>query len=564
MERNSSYTFNVSISGVDNIIVEAKQENDNQEQPGSEGVVMEYGTSGKTLSLDSHYEHMVMRFWQNDIKILREKGLGYIYKISDLGRQSDVMMVTDKVAGNLNGADTDWVEFAIGGTYSAEPSERGTAVAYPGKGKPSLYTIDSFLKLLYDNAYTDTFWTGGSASNRYIDVTCFVDENYYPDKVWSEYVNDVPKRTFYVANTVSESKDNRSTYATVAFGFSQYNIQTFYDRAQAGDITAYGCETTNDEAGKGFTVAPVSKGTDSWNGRNNLLEDIKDNTASSSYRISWKDLEANKSFYRACMSRNRDLNGDGVIDDDEIRWYAPTVDQYAGFWLGENVLSTDSRLYNKQTSSLGTNPGLENGNRMIYWTSTSTLCDYLAEEGMSTGKDLTGKWSAKYVRCVRTLQSHEVGYDKIPDEYYTFDTQDGYKKISFDKIDASALNISGEQGELNDHNERQDDNKPAKSFLVASETLSGTTMQEVIEGKYTCAQDYTFDSNYKWRVPNQRELVMLYLTGLVDDTTTCRTRFSNLDYRYGWQYSKIRGLLYMLFPAKQTESAKVRCISVLQ
>lgn len=66
VERNSSYTFNVSISGVDNIIVEAKQENDNQEQPGSEGVVMEYGTSGKTLSLDSHYEHMVMRFWQND------------------------------------------------------------------------------------------------------------------------------------------------------------------------------------------------------------------------------------------------------------------------------------------------------------------------------------------------------------------------------------------------------------------------------------------------------------------------------------------------------------------
>ena len=564
VERNSSYTFNVSISGVDNIIVEAKRENDTQEQPGSEGVVMEYGTSGKTLSLDSHYEHMVMRFWQNDIKILKEKGLGYIYKISDLGRQSDVMMVTDKVAGNLHGADTDWVEFAIGGTYSAEPSERGTAVAYPGKGKPSLYTIDSFLKLLYDNASADTFWTGGSASNRYIDVTCFVDENYYPDKVWSEYVNDVPKRTFYVANTVSESKDNRSTYATVAFGFSQYNIQTFYDRAQAGNITAYGCETTNDEAGKGFTVAPVSKGTDSWNGRNNLLEDIKDNTASSSYRISWKDLESNKSFYRACMSRNRDLNGDGVIDDDEIRWYAPTVDQYAGFWLGENVLSTDSRLYNKQTSSLGTNPGIENGNRMIYWTSTSTLCDYLAEEGMSTGKDLTGKWSAKYVRCVRTLQSHEVGYDKIPDEYYTFDTQDGYKKISFDKIDASALNISGEQGELNNHNERQDDNKPAKSFLVASETLSGTTMQEVIEGKYTCAQYYTFDSNYKWRVPNQRELVMLYLNGLVDDTTTCRTCFSNLAYRYGWQYSKSKGLLYMLFPAKQTESAKVRCISVLQ
>ena len=35
-------------------------------------------------------------------------------------------------------------------------------------------------------------------------------------------------------------------------------------------------------------------------------------------------------------------------------------------------------------------------------------------------------------------------------------------------------------------------------------------------------------------------------------------------YRYGWQYSKSKGLLYMLIPAKQTESAKVRCITVLQ
>ena len=74
VERNSTYTFNISISGVDNIIVEAKQENESQEQPGAEGIVMEYGTAGKTLSLDSHYEYMVMRFYKNDIKMLKEKG----------------------------------------------------------------------------------------------------------------------------------------------------------------------------------------------------------------------------------------------------------------------------------------------------------------------------------------------------------------------------------------------------------------------------------------------------------------------------------------------------------
>lgn len=562
VERNSTYTFNVSISGVDNIIVEAKQENKSQEQPGAEGIVMEYGTAGKTLSLDSHYEYMVMRFYRNDIKMLKEKGLGYVYQISDLGNQSDVMMVTDKVTGNLNGATTDWVEFAIGGTYSSDPTARGTAVAYPGKGEPSLYTINSFLKLLYDNAGVDSFWKDGSASNPYVDVTCFIDENYYSDRAWSEYVNDVPKRTFYVANSVSESKDNRSVYATVAYGLSQCNIQTFYDRAQAGTVVAYGCETTNDEAGKGFLAGPVSSGTDDWNGRNNQISDL----SKSNYRISWKDLASNNRFYRACMSRNRDLNGDGVIDDNEIRWYAPTLKQYAGLWLGESVISTDSRLFNKPTSILGTNPynNTAGGNRMIYWTSTKILCDYFAEEGMATNSATSGEWSATYLRCVRNLQSYDEGYGyaKTPSEYYTRTKQDGYTKLSLDKIDASALNVSGEQGELNDHNERQDDNKPAKSFLVASQTLSGTTMQSVVEGSYTCAKNYTYDSRYKWRVPNQREFILMYLADYIPTNATCRTGFSNSSFRYGWEFNG--RLITMWYPEQKNKPAIVRCISVLQ
>lgn len=564
VERNSTYTFNVSISGVNNIIVEAKQENESQEQPGAEGIVMEYGTAGKTLSLDSHYEYMVMRFYMNDIKNLKDKGLGYVYQISDLGNQSDVMMVTDKVTGNLNGATTDWVEFAIGGTYSSSATERGTAAVYPGKGKSSLYNINSFLKLLYDNADVNTFWTGGSKTNPYIDVTCFVDENYYPSKSWNEYVNDVPKRTFYVANSVSESKDNRSVYATVAYGLNQCNIQTFYDRAKAGTVVAYGCETTNDEAGKGFSASPVSSGTDSWNGRNNQVRDLVKYSIFSSYRISWKDLASNKSFYRACMSRNRDLNGDGVIDDNEIRWYAPTLKQYAGLWLGESVIRTDSRLFNKPTSILGTNPSdnAAGGNRMIYWTSTNNVCDYFAEEGMATNNATSGVWSASYLRCVRNLQSYDEGYDKTPSDYYTSTTQDGYTKLSLDRIDASALNVSGEQGELNNHNERQDDNKPAKSFLVASQILSGATMQNVVEGSYTCAKNYTYDSGYKWRVPNQREFILMYLAGQGATYSTCRTGFSNSAFRYGWQSNG--SLITMLAPKEKTNTVKVRCISVLQ
>ena len=42
--------------------------------------------------------------------------------------------------------------------------------------------------------------------------------------------------------------------------------------------------------------------------------------------------------YRACMSRNRDENGNGRIDADEVKWYLATVDQYKGLWIGEDLL----------------------------------------------------------------------------------------------------------------------------------------------------------------------------------------------------------------------------------
>ncbi len=31
---------------------------------------------------------------------------------------------------------------------------------------------------------------------------------------------------------------------------------------------------------------------------------------------------------RACMSRNRDLNGNGTIEANEVKWYMASVDQY--------------------------------------------------------------------------------------------------------------------------------------------------------------------------------------------------------------------------------------------
>lgn len=596
--RNSMYTFNITVAGVNKIIVEAKKEGN--EQPGAEGVVMEYGKMGKNLTLDSHYEYMVMRFYQNNIQELKKEGKGYFYQVYALGKHTDVINVGATTDGNKNNVDTSWIQFAIkcsrdnsSSEYSTDKTSRGTACSYPGTEYSSdLYTVDNFLKYLYDNAESTSIWTGSDSKGNYVDATCFVSENYYKDRSWDEYVNDVDKRAFYVANQIWVSEDKRSVYAEAQYGLTQHNIQTFYDRSQAGSVTAYGCETINDEensdgnGGSNYNIKDKgdgSYGNEYWDGRANMKEDIFD-TYGKPVKT-WDDLKNPKdnlylSLRIACMRRNRDLNGDGKISDDEIRWYAPATQQYAGLWIGEEIMSSESKLFNKSTKELIIDiPPKESSKRMIYYSSTRDAESFLSEEGMATSNanNANGSYSPKYVRCVRNLKSWDRGYDKTPDPYYSY--IDSTKTVTLDKVDEDALNITGEQRELFDHTERDEGNKPAKKFTIAANIwkdyydYNGTTMKptvvNVYTGKYQCYGHYSENNGEKnWRVPNQREFCIMAMVAPYDvKYKTCRTHFSNMNFRQSWTFNHINdgskndGVVTMSLPL---QTWGVRCIKVLK
>lgn len=564
VERNCKYTYNITVAGVDKIIVEATKEEGKELQPGAEGVVLEYGATGKNMTLDSHYEYMVMRFYQKDIQALQAAGKGYYYQVYALGKHTDVINVGATTKGEDNGVDTSWIQFAIkcsrdgtSSTYSPDRTNRGTACSYPGTENSSdLYTVEEFLKYLYKNAGSN-IWTKSDSKGKYIDATCFISENYYEKLTWNQYVNDVDKRAFYVANEVKTSYDGRSVYAITQYGLTQYNIQTFYDRSKAGNITAYGCETINDEEGKNFSVTgggsqTASNGTDIWNGRTNMLEDINNESDT------WEKLKNNKSLIKACMSRNRDLNGDGYISDDEIRWYAPTISQYIGIWIGEEIISGESKLFNKATTTLSTSN--DPGCRMLYYSSTYNQNTYFSEEGLATNHN-SSSYPPKLVRCLRNLKSNDVGYDQTPDTYYTYKNS----VVTLNNVDEKALNTSGDQGELNAHNERSALNKPAKKFKISKDKYYGEgygvtpTQEHVVDGTFTC-YNYHEEGDKKWRVPNQRELSVMYL---VDKTkikdTYCRTKFSNPDFRKSWTYD---GSIFTMNVNSWTATGSVRCIKV--
>lgn len=567
VERNCKYTYNITVAGVDKIIVEATKEEGKELQPGAEGVVLEYGATGKNMTLDSHYEYMVMRFYQDDIQKLKRAGKGYFYQVYALGNHTDVINVGATTVGKDNGVDTSWIQFAIkcrrdnsSSKYSEDKTNRGTACSYPGtKYATDLYTVDNFLKYLYDNANSNSIWTGYDYNKGYyVDATCFISENYYKNLTWNQYVNDVDKRAFYVANEVETSNDGRSVYAKTQYGLTQYNIQTFYDRSKAGSITAYGCETINDEEGKDFSVNGGgskynSDGTDKWNGRANMVADINKRSDT------WDNLKGNKSLIKACMSRNRDLNGDGKISDDEIRWYAPTIDQYIGIWIGEEIMSREAKLFNRATSTLE-----GEGDRMLYYSSINNQNTYFSEEGMATNHYTS--WNTYYppklVRCLRNLKSNNEGYNSRPDEYYTYNATNS--TVTLDKVDEKALNTTGDQGELNEHEERSAVNKPARSFRIAANTYpeqnsSKSSMENVVYGKFKCSGKY-YEGDYKWRVPNQREMSVMYIINPSKiQNTYCRTKFSNLNFRKSWTYTSV---FTMATNWSDKSLGKVRCIKV--
>lgn len=571
VERNCKYTYNITVAGVDKIIVEAKKES-GADQPGAEGVVLEYGATGKNMTLDSHYEYMVMRFYQDDIQKLKRADKGYFYQVYALGNHTDVINVGATTVGKDNGVDTSWIQFAIkcsrdesSSKYSTDKTSRGTACSYPGKKYASdLYTVDRFLRYLYDNAES-SIWTKSDSKGKYIDATCFINENYYKNLTWNQYVNNVDKRAFYVANEVKTSNDGRSVYAQTQYGLTQYNIQTFYDRSKAGSITAYGCETINDEEGKDFSVNGGgskynSSGTDTWNGRTNMVADINKSSDT------WETLKTNKSLIKACMSRNRDLNGDGKISDDEIRWYAPTISQYIGIWIGEEIMSGESKLFNRETSTLK-----GESDRMLYYSSTNGQNTYFSEEGLATNHYTSGNtyYPPKLVRCLRNLKSNDMGYNRTPAKYYTYESS----VVTLNNVDEKALNTSGEQGELNAHTERSALNKPAKKFKISNEKYYGEgytdwrgnwhwtgvtpTQEHVVDGTFKCYNNYE-EGDKKWRVPNQRELSVMFLVDKDKITNTyCRTIFSNTNFRKSWTYSSN---IFTMDVNKWNATGSVRCI----
>lgn len=428
--------------------------------------------------------------------------------------------------------------------------------------------------------------------------TAFVNENYYlrhpltgaEVDTWSVMTNKIP-REMIIAMSTQTSEDGNSSYSKIHSYISQLAMQTFYND-RVSSLNAFGIETYNETPLRFVFGTP--KSTDDLsdtNGRENQKTLIG---YSQSGRINWSsyiDYQNNgwtasvgtnrsshklstaaysvQAAYSACMSRNRDLNGNGRIDEDEIRWFLPSLNEYIRMGIGANGISSAAQLYmgDKTTMTKGDYPSSYITDGSLYYTSSadSRRVYWAVEKGSYGAIDsYYDKGTPLPVRCIRNLPANGTGTDvsKIngvtSDATYKYYENNSPKLLVFKDRLIPSLYRQRVSGSLNVHNEDDDANSfydgifVAENFVRTGNAWQGYTYNfgNIIgyNGRMTNPCSTYSEGGYtNWRVPNLVELSAMNAAELLtpkpngygDKDVACCTQFTNLKVRYGFGFSTL-------------------------
>lgn len=429
--------------------------------------------------------------------------------------------------------------------------------------------------------------------------TAFVNENYYlrhpltgaKTDTWSVMTNKIP-REMIIAMSTQTSEDGNSSYSKIHSYISQLAMQTFYND-RVSSLNAFGIETYNETPLRFVFGTPKSTSnlsdTDGRENQKTLIGysqygtywssyiDYQNNgwTASvgtnrSSHKLS-ADAYSVQAAYSACMSRNRDLNGNGQIDEDEIRWFLPSLNEYIRMGIGSNGISSAAQLYmgDKTTMTKGNYPSSYITDGSLYYTSSadSRRVYWAVEKGSYGAIDsYYDKGTPLPVRCIRNLPANGTGTDvsKIDgvtsDATYKYYENNSPKLLVFKDRLIPSLYRQRVSGSLNVHNEDDDANSfydgifVAENFVRTGNAWQGYTYTynfgNIIgyNGRMTNPCSTYSEGGYtNWRVPNLVELSAMNAAGLLtpkpngygDNDVACCTQFTNLKVRYGFGFSTL-------------------------
>lgn len=481
--RNNRYIYTVTVNGVDDLIVEVTTKD--TELWGGEGDM--YLSDDEIMTFDAHYGTTIISFKKTAIQNLINN---YGGDLDNFKENFKIQAATPKNNFDLEGTkDIDWV------TFKRNTEGRDNFMPYKENEADQPMNADKFKQDLYDVAMDKT------NTDDVIYYTCFIDEYFYPDLKLKEFVNQKSRTiqigTDYQKNTTPSSS---SSISKAAYTFSQKSIWTVYDLDKLDNntsINGWGSESVME----GESIDRFSNSTYTNKNTNSLLQGYSNMKGLIGNNCSWDKLVefktnqvTEKTVEYACLNRNRDLNGNGQIDDDEIRWYLPALNQYVGFWMGLDALPVEVRLY----------PYTDRSDRnFIYLTSTvvkgNGLRVFWANQGSNTGyygANNSDDGPRPY-RCVRNLRS--VTGDVVDFVVRSSEYGDGlYQYYTLEYLNPVAIRDNVSQP-LRSHTHIEEENRlPYKFELNKGYAGIGTS---TVPLKDPCPEN--------WRLPNQRELTIL-------------------------------------------------------
>lgn len=490
-----------------------------EDEPGAEGMV--YIAKESIYTFDAHYGQRVFCF---DAAYIDPDAVTWYVK-TPFGKEGTPEKIGDTEIPS--GMDYEWVHFMVNNvaatdafsyTYGGKTNTTSSPYApapyshnnlrYPGDQSSRLMNVVQFVEYVKtqkrnqaagrDNDFHTEFdqdwfdWYNKNNPDAQVSdpatlidgkpgpwfrdriyVTVFVDEFYYEvdpitgekdPQLWKRFVNQ-PNRLMHVLCDNKKSLDKASSSTGSVVTICQRSIQTPYNINDPELVSAWGCETEDENADSYMWFYPGENKSNKKSGSfgnsstyNGLYNTVRlwgcvSGTGSSWNSLKWTDyldydrpndcqdgrgycvhfLKDDKAcFQYSAMMRNRDNNGNGIIDMDEVRWYDASIGQLEFLFFGELGLADDAKLYPRKYSSAEKDDKYPSGHpyagcpKWALHVISSTNYEGLnkprvlwAEEGVSISAYWQWKDSYSYsVKCVRNL-----GYPTGSIDYFVNDDE---------------------------------------------------------------------------------------------------------------------------------------------
>ncbi len=565
VNRNEFQKYTVTIRGISSITKEVYADVDQQinggDVPGAEGTLLQDANS---FMLDAHYERVRIQIEPEKYESLKSGTHSVVINTPKTQRTYRTVVLEkngDKYeikSPSEKEDDIYWITFIKPDNIELVPKydEEKAGDILDFLTDPDKYCVQSETgKPYYTYAYVDEYFYEDIHPKEFVNT---MERSFILDPSNKKESKD--ETSVLYETTVFEV-----TQRSIKSSFDMEKIGP-------GD-TPYGIETWNETGGLEWNLKNPSSALSSDQGRQNTLSLLDANNITykddvwnyigyrymvndnSKARHRWYDATHYEYYLAgkyndngdvtdinehisdpltAVLARNRiKTDSNGNIDKSSVQWYLPAICQYLIIWLGQNMLQEDTRLMDVSLLNEYANADAMDKSQHYLSSSENTRRLYWQDQGACWGPIADYTNSYNKIRCVRNIRNDYL--DKIWNDGLTKDSpikfpveRDG-RVISMGSIsNARTTYMTGGYGA---HTERQPENYLYSKFEVAtpqnghfsdknayyccgfSPTTSWGFSDDIVKEMNEKAAQYYQNSDKsdlgQWRVPNQRELMII-------------------------------------------------------